>query len=396
MTRRSWSWPVHKARRPNTRVRVSLRLEDWPTEDRTKWQEATQPADLFDNPGSASHLGLRTLKGLIDSYGRWLGFLRSSDPHLLDLPVAERVTPALVEDFCRALAQTNSARGGAAVLHKMRHVLLHLAPGADWDWLHAIAKRIKSSSTPRSKTASLRMSDELYQLGFDLMDRAEAAVAQGTWIRERDALTYRDGLMIALLAADPIRRSNFASLTVHQSIMKTGSAWSIVLTAAETKGGRALEYPVPPRVGARLDQYLAHYRPVIYGSHTHTGLWASDKGCPMKGGAIYDAVCRRTKAAFGQRVYLHLFRDAAATFWSMESPEDILGTRDLLGHRSIDTTDQYYRHAQTVPAARRYAQIIERRIGPAASSQPGPIQLRRKRQSEPRSIEVDILDHRRK
>jgi integrase len=266
----------------------------------------------------------------------------------------------------------------------MRHVLLHLAPCADWDWLHAIAKRIQNSSTPRCKMANLRMSDELYQLGFDLMDQADAAVAQGTWIRERDALAYRDGLIIALLAADPIRRSNFAGLTVQCSIMKTGSAWTIVLTAAETKGARALEYPVPPRVGERLDWYLARYRPVIYGSHTHTGLWASAKGCPMKGGAIYDAVCRRTKAAFGQHVYLHLFRDAAATFWSMESPEAILGTRDLLGHRSLDTTDQYYRHAQTVRAARRYAQIIERRIGPAASARPLRIQLMRKRRSKTR------------
>jgi integrase len=264
-------------------------------------------------------------------------------------------------------------------------VLLHLAPCADRGWLHSIAKRIKITSAPRSKTASLRMSDELYKLGFDLMEWADAAAAQGTRIRLRDALKFRDGLMIALLAADPIRRSNFAALTVHQSIMKTGSAWTIVLTAAETKGGRALEYAVPPRVGERLDLYLAHYRPVIYGSHVHAGLWASAKGCPMKGGAIYDAVCRRTKAAFGQRVYLHLFRDAAATFWSMESPEDILGTRDLLGHRSIDTTDQYYRHAQTVPAARRYAQIIERRIGSAANPRPVTIQLRRKRRRDPRS-----------
>ena len=172
-----------------------------------------------------------------------------------------------------------------------------------------------------------------------------------------------------------MRRSNFAGLTLHHSILKVGSAWTLVLGAAKTKGGRDLEYPVPPRVGERLDRYLACYRPVIYGSHAHRGLWASAKGCPMKGGAIYDAVCRRTKAAFGRRVYLHLFRDAAATFWSMESPEAILGTRDLLGHRKFDTTDQYYRHAQTIPAARQYAQILERRIGPLASTRPVRIQL---------------------
>jgi integrase len=86
--------------------------------------------------------------------------------------------------------------------------------------------------------------------------------------------------------------------------------------------------------------------------------------------------------ALGQHVYLHLFRDAAATLWSAENPEAILSTRDLLGHRSIDTTDQQYRHAQTVPAARQYALIIERRIGPAASTRPVRIQLTGKRRNE--------------
>lgn len=175
--------------------------------------------------------------------------------------------------------------------------------------------------------------------------------------------------MIALLAAEPIRRSNFASLTLHQNIVRAGSIWVIVLAAEETKGGKALEYPVPVRVGERLGRYITHYRPVIHGSRTHAGLWASAKGCPMVSGAIYDAVCRRTKAAFGHSINLHLFRDAAATFWSMNDPEAVMGTRDLLGHQNFSTTDQFYRHSQTVTAARGYAQILERRVNSVAGPQ---------------------------
>lgn len=69
-----------------------------------------------------------------------------------------------------------------------------------------------------------------------------------------DALAYRDGLMIALLATAPVRRNNFANLILHHTIVKSGSTWTIMLSGTETKGGRPLEYPVPPRVGDRLDR----------------------------------------------------------------------------------------------------------------------------------------------
>jgi integrase len=82
----------------------------------------------------------------------------------------------------------------------------------------------------------------------------------------------------------------------------------------------------------------------------------------MLSGAIYDAVCRRTDLAFGRSVNLHLFRDAAATFWCVEAPEAILGTRDLLGHRHINMTDTYYRHSQTMHAAEVYSRALEGRL----------------------------------
>jgi integrase/recombinase XerD len=91
-----------------------------------------------------------------------------------------------------------------------------LGPEADWSWLHTIAKRIDAAAQPRSKAANLRMSDELYQLGFDLMDEAAEAAPEAKKVRTKDAITYRDGLIIALLAADPVRRSNFAALTLER------------------------------------------------------------------------------------------------------------------------------------------------------------------------------------
>ncbi len=205
------------------------------------------------------------------------------------------------------------------------------------------------------------------------MDAADEAAPEPKKARAKDAITYRDGLMIALLAADPIRRSNFAGLIFDRTLVRSSSTWTIVLSEAETKGARPLEYPVPTKVGERIDTYLRRYRPLIHGSRSHQSVWASAKGCPMTGDAIYDAICRRTKAAFGKPVWLHLFRSAAATFWSVESPGDVLGSKDLLGHQRFGTTDSRYIQASTIQAGRRYSEILEAKVeivAPLRSTQP--------------------------
>ena len=56
-----------------------------------------------------------------------------------------------------------------------------------------------------SKRARLRFSRELFALGIRLMAEAESSPSTP---RQR-AIDYRDGLMIALLAARPLRRRNF-------------------------------------------------------------------------------------------------------------------------------------------------------------------------------------------
>ena len=53
--------------------------------------------------------------------------------------------------------------------------------------------------------------EELYLLGASLMHRADDEVQ--LWPRKRRVL-YRDGLLISLLAARPIRRKNIAALRI--------------------------------------------------------------------------------------------------------------------------------------------------------------------------------------
>jgi hypothetical protein len=84
----------------------------------------------------------------VNGYGRWLGYLTVTAPTLLELPPEERVTRERIEAFCRVLAEIHTA------------------------------------GQPRSKAANLRMSDELYRLGFNLMDEADEAASERTKARD--------------------------------------------------------------------------------------------------------------------------------------------------------------------------------------------------------------------
>src|SRR4051812_41961786 len=95
-------------RPPNRRVRVALRLADWPEQDRVAWELACAPGDLFEDGGVGAHLRPRTRTSLINTYGRWLGFLAQSHADLLLLTPSDRVTRERIGEFCDMLALTNT------------------------------------------------------------------------------------------------------------------------------------------------------------------------------------------------------------------------------------------------------------------------------------------------
>jgi hypothetical protein len=78
----------------------------------------------------------------------------------------------------------------------------------------------------------------------------------------------------------------------------------------------------------------------------------------MGGGAIYDAVRRRTFERLGVSVNLHRFRGAAGKFWSISDPANVCGAKDLLGHTDFGTTQRHYIGAQSRLAGRALAKVL--------------------------------------
>jgi integrase len=336
---------------------LELAFTAWPEADQRLWQNAFRTAESpFDDCGTAAHLAPATRRSLRSSYGIFLGFLASRHAHLLTRRPATRLDRRLAEIY---VAWRRTTCGDAALandLHQLRRVLGYMCPGSNWAWLVPIAKRIAARAQSKPPRLHLVTSDQLYTLGIELMDKADKSGR----IRKADAFRYRDGLIIALLAVVAPRRRTLAALCIGENILKSGDFWVLDITAKDIKTRGALEFSLSAKLSTRIDMYLEKFRSKIPGSTAHSGLWSSNLGCPMTGGALYDAVRRRTVKAFGFAINLHRFRHAAGTLWSIHDPKNVRGAKDLLGHSSFGTTEKHYIMAQSRLAGRALARAIGR------------------------------------
>jgi integrase len=339
--------------------RLSLSCPEWPAADRAAWQTAMTPGDLFDGNGPAASWARSTQAAVRFDYGRWLMFLARHEPDALDQPVATRVTPTRIQAYLSHLAVTVGTVGRHSYLRHLRDALRVMIPDQDWSWLGRVVAQLEAQRRPRPKLPRLVDAGRLSELGYTLMDDAERQLAQDA--RDTDALlAYRDGLMIAMLAARPLRRRNFAAIAIDHHLLLIGGQWRLVFAAEETKTGQPIEVILPDRLGPWLERYLSQVRPRFPRAGYHNGLWAGLKGCPLTGQAIYATISERTRAAFGHAVNPHLFRDCAATTIAITAPESIGIARDLLSHASLATTEKYYNQARSIDASRLLARALDR------------------------------------
>jgi integrase len=71
--------------------RMQLHFNQWPAEDRERWNEAFRPGDLFEEDRRGTHLSQATRNALRVSYAQWLRFLSENYPDLLDKAPEARV-----------------------------------------------------------------------------------------------------------------------------------------------------------------------------------------------------------------------------------------------------------------------------------------------------------------
>jgi integrase len=257
--------------------------------------------------------------------------------------------------------------------------LLMLARGSNALWLFPgedgrHKRSALLSMRPREKFSRMVGSEELVEAGLVLMQEARDAKSGPAW----QARTFRNGLIIALLAVCPIRVGSFASLTLGRSFLRIDGGWWIRLAAKETKSGRPDERPVSGFLTSCVDEYLRTYRPRFLcasriararcdgaalggaGPEMATGpLWMAQRGEAMSLVTMKKTITQPTCLTLGLPVNPHLFRACAATTAALDAGGHPRLASGLLQHVDPRVTDAHYNRASSLQAAIRYAAILD-------------------------------------
>ena len=141
----------------------------------------------------------------------------------------------------------------------------------------------------------------------------------------------------------PLRRKNFAEVTLHRRLVRAGEGWRIGSASAETKTGEPIDVPFPTELVPYLERYLDHYRTLLIGErYRGDRLWVGYFFKPQSPHTIGTTITECTKRAFGRPVNVHLFRDCAATSIAVHDPDHVRIAAAVVGHRSFATTQRHY------------------------------------------------------
>src|SRR6185295_4727155 len=143
-----------------------------------------------------------------------------------------------------------------------------------------VSNALKRDAHPsRDKIGRMRPSEEIYRVA---LARLNSLVTKGPKGRN-DLAEFRNVLMLAFLAACPLRSKNFANLRENQTLLRVDGGWIVRIPAGEVKDKSGLEFDLPPTLTRYLDVYFQSVRLKLLKHSASDAVWVNAYGNRMKG-----------------------------------------------------------------------------------------------------------------
>jgi len=345
------------AERRNAR---GLAFRDWPAADRRMWEGLIRDGDVFDGSGPFARARLATLDAWRNAYGFFLGHLVRIGASLETEDPAERATLDRLRSYAKSIDGL-APRTQAGYFAGLFAVLSAAFPTRDWSRLKAakrnLHRRAEWAGGIRSKAREMT-GNVLLELGLTMISEARDASDP---LDLKTAGLWRDGMLIAFLAAHPIRIFNFALLEIGETFRPVQSGFRVLVPADASKNHRPFDFTVAPQIAAQLDGYLRDCRPVFpRGASCASGrLWLAPHGDPWSHKSIGRRISAHTQARLGIRVTPQRFRHAAATTLAVTEGSDPRLAKALLTHATPNLAERVYNQATQLDASTRYVRVLD-------------------------------------
>lgn len=342
-------------------------LNEWPSGDLARWEAAKAGSgpDGQDNP--AFRWSSAQCKKVEYGYGRFLGWYLS---HTGSLPASKgyaKLDEARTTLFLNALMSDVQPLTVLTYYQGVVGFIRAVEPARYVEWMQARINKLKARAIPvRNKMPHLRGSEELVRLGYEMMRSARKAIEHSNDNPLSSADRYQTGLMIAMLAMVPLRMRNFGNIEIGRSLVSSRRGYALEFRPDETKTGIPIEGPLPHELIEPLEYFLKGPRRLLLRAVSPGPrikyLWVTPQGTRKNNPSIRHSIMTATEAAFGHKVWPHLFRDCVATTVAENGQGDWGIIAHLLSHRSLATARKHYIHANLRAAMGELSRIVEAQL----------------------------------
>ncbi len=333
-----------------------LKRANWPITDQIAWAALFTEGDIIDGSGPCARWSEGSRRTREQAYGHWLGFL--SGRGLLGAPsnVTDRATKETVKAFVEE--ELTRCSGGTVYMHAQDLMLLlrAMAPTKDWSWLHQIVVHLRARNLGELKPRAGVTAPQIYQWA---LARMQHAGAMNGITDLRRATLYRDGLMVGLLIARPLRLRTFIAIELDRHLVARGQGFLLDFAPEDMKDKKAHAYAVPTELTEPLQRYLMVHRPTLLQRKSTQRLWITRSGKPLTYAGFQRWLPVLTFREFGEALRPHAFRHIAATTIAIEDPEHVNITADVLGHATLAMSQKHYNRARGIEANAGYQEIVQ-------------------------------------
>ena len=124
------------------------------------------------------------------------------------------------------------------------------------------------------------------------------------------------------------------------------------------KNGVALEFPLPPETMDLIDLYLGDYRHLLADEPGDFLFPGKHAGRPKQNHALSRQINATVHKYTGLEMPAHRFRHTVGKIFLDRNPGQYEVVRQLLGHKNIKTTIEFYAGAEGAAAARHCSATI--------------------------------------
>lgn len=196
---------------------------------------------------------------------------------------------------------------------------------------------------------------------YNFPSRLWAEVKRDAKPNFRTLVKAQAALAVAILCYMPVRLQNLATLTFDEHLfLREGprATSSLELSAREVKNRRELAFDIPPDVAKTLIEYRNRVAPKVIGKRPER-LFVKADGTPKNQWSVAWLIRRYLKRRAGIVLSSHQFRHLSAKMVLDAEPGNFETVRQLLGHKSLNTTVGAYAGIDSRRAARHHQRLIE-------------------------------------